>query len=337
MRRWVAIVLVGLVATGCKSKSKSGAGKPGGGAAGPDVSAVLAQKQQLDGEEEELVNARGALQRERATVVEGRQKISDLRKEIDGARKPDPARVAELAEAEKAQSELEQAFLKKQDDIDAKLTSLLQKRSNLVDQATVVVSAGGGGGGGGDPTAALRAREVAAAAREEKVARREAEFAAREKDIAAREAELNKGCQGGGSTVIVQGGPVETPKGTKYNKKDVEPTYEKALKILSQKGILDSDLPPGVANLKDDTRKAMEAGDYGKAKYTADQLLAVANGLKVDRGFLSAKFARVSARMKGKTLSSEGKSLFEEATENYGDGKFPSANSKLNKIIAMLK
>ena len=135
----------------------------------------------------------------------------------------------------------------------------------------------------------------------------------------------------------MHGGPVETPKGTKYNKKDVEPTYEKALKILSQKGILDSDLPPGVANLKDDTRKAMEAGDYGKAKYTADQLLAVANGLKVDRGFLSAKFARVSARMKGKTLSSEGKSLFEEATENYGDGKFPSANSKLNKIIAMLK
>jgi len=319
-------------AAGCKSKKSAGP-TPGTGAGSAQVDAVLNQQKALAGEEEELLSARNALQRERATVVEGREKISAMRKELDGARKPDPDRVAELKQAEQQQSELESAFLKKQDDIDAKLTELLHKKSNLVDQATVVVSAGGGG----DLTAQARAREQAAAAREERAAKRELAAAEREKDVARREAELNKGCQAGGSTVVIQGGPVDNPKGVKYTRRDVEPTYEKALKQLSSKGILDSDLPPGVANLKDDTRKAMEDGDYGKAKYTADQLLSVANALKVDRGFLSAKFARVSQRMKGKTLSSEGKSLFEEATENYGDGKFPAANAKLNKIIALLK
>ena len=45
--------------------------------------------------------------------------------------------------------------------------------------------------------------------------------------------------------------------------------------------------------------------------------------------------------MRGKKIEGGDKKtvedLFQEATANYGDGKFPQANSKINRLFALLK
>jgi hypothetical protein len=110
---------------------------------------------------------------------------------------------------------------------------------------------------------------------------------------------------------------------------------------MQQKGLLTSDLPPGVSKLVEDTRESMKKADYVRAKYDADQLLATVEEIKIDRSFISAKMARLSAAMRGKKLDGGDKKtvedLFQEATANYGDGKFPQANAKINRLFALLK
>ena len=82
----------------------------------------------------------------------------------------------------------------------------------------------------------------------------------------------------------------------------MEPTYKKALKLMQEKGLLTSDLPPGTSKLVDDTREAMKKADFVRAKYDADQLLATVEEIKIDRSFISAKMARLSSAMRGKKL-----------------------------------
>jgi hypothetical protein len=134
---------------------------------------------------------------------------------------------------------------------------------------------------------------------------------------------------------------MELPKGLHYSAKDVEPTYKKALKLMQDKGLLTSDLPPGTSKLVEETREAMKKADYVRAKYDADQLLATVDEIKIDRSFISAKMARLSSTMRGKKLEGGDRKtvedLFQEATANYGDGKFPQANAKINRLFALLK
>jgi hypothetical protein len=78
-----------------------------------------------------------------------------------------------------------------------------------------------------------------------------------------------------------------------------------------------------------------------RAKYDADQLLGTVEEIKIDRSFISAKMSRLAAAMHGRKLEGdkrkEVESLFQDATANYGDGKFPQANTKINRLFAMLK
>ena len=110
---------------------------------------------------------------------------------------------------------------------------------------------------------------------------------------------------------------------------------------MQDRGIVTADLPPGSGRLIDDTREAMKAADWVRAKYSADQLVGTLEAIRVDRNFISAKMARLGATMRGKKLEGESRknieTLFQDATGNYGDGRFADANSKLNKLFAMLK
>jgi hypothetical protein len=178
------------------------------------------------------------------------------------------------------------------------------------------------------------------AAREKDVARREADVAEREKGLAEREAKQarrEKETCGGGQVVMAPPPKIDLPKGLKYSAHDVEPIYRKALRIMQDRGILSADLPAGVSKLVDAARDSMKQADFVRAKYEADQLLSTVEEIKIDRGFISAKMARLSAAMRGKKLEGEGRNLFQEATANYGDGKFTEANGKLNKLFALLK
>jgi hypothetical protein len=174
-------------------------------------------------------------------------------------------------------------------------------------------------------------REKALASREDRVAQREADLAGREKELAERE--KNTCGAGGGTTTIIQ---QVDPKGAKYTKKDVEPLLKKAREAMSKKGILADDLPAQAAGLEKEATKAMADGDYGPARFAAQQLQATVEGMKIDRGFIGAKIGRLSKMMKGKTLDDakqkEVEDLFSDATSKYGDGDYAGANKKLNAI-----
>ena len=183
--------------------------------------------------------------------------------------------------------------------------------------------------------AGVAAREQGFARREETIARREADLAARERELAKREKET---CGTGAVTTMVVQAP---PSGSKYTKRDVEPLLQKAHRKMGEKGILSADLPPMAAGLEREATKAMAEGDYGKAKFAAEQLYASVDAVKIDKGFIAGKINRLNAAMKGTQLADAARKevddLFRGATGDYGDGKFAAANGKLNKIYALIR
>ena len=110
---------------------------------------------------------------------------------------------------------------------------------------------------------------------------------------------------------------------------------------MQEHGLLPDDLGPGSGRLVNEVREAMKKGDYVRAKYDADALLAAVEEIKVDRGFISTKMARLAAAMRGHKLEGERRrnveQLFQDATAAYGDGKFPQANTKINTLFSLLK
>jgi hypothetical protein len=213
----------------------------------------------------------------------------------------------------------------------------LKLRGELVQKVTAAVASAPGA----DPLERAARREQSVAQREKDFARREAEIAEREKALAEREAREARREKETCGAVAVAPAKIELPKGLHYSSHDVEPIYRKALKLMDERGILSADLPPGLSHLVDDTREAMKHADFVRAKYDADQLLATVEEIKIDRAFISVKMSRLASAMHGKKLEGdkrkEVEGLFQDATANYGDGKFPQANQKINRLFAVLK
>jgi hypothetical protein len=297
-----------------------------------DVAPIAAEDENLSKNEAELITQRGALQREHKKLADARAELVERRSQVGR----DSAGQAALDKEEKDLLAKENDLSQQESQVNTKLDELLKMRGDLIKRATQVASTLGPGG---DPLERAAKREQSVASREKEMAGREREMAARERELAAREAVLAKREK---ETCGAMAMPkFDPPKGLHYSARDVEPTYKKALKLMQDKGLLTSDLPPGTSNLVEATREAMKKGDYVRAKYDADQLLAIVDEIKVDRSFISAKMARLSAAMRGKKLEVGDRKavedLFQEATANYGDGKFPQANTKINRLFALLK
>jgi hypothetical protein len=318
--RRLALAALLLVAAGCP-KSKPA-----------DIAPITAEDESLRKNETDLITQRGTLQRERKKLADARAEIVERRSQLGH----DSTGQAALDEAEKKLLAQENDLSTQESTVNEKLDELLKMRGDLVKRATQVVATAPGA----DPLERAAKREQTVASREREIAERERDVAARESQMAAREATLAKRERDtcGGAAMPAK---VDLPKGLHYSSKDVEPIYRKALKLMQDKGLLSSDLPPGTGKLVDDTREAMKKGDFVRAKYDADQLLATVEEIKIDRSFISAKMARLSAAMRGKKLDGGDKKtvedLFQEATANYGDGKFPQANLKINRLFALLK
>jgi hypothetical protein len=299
-----------------------------------DVTPITTESESLTRNESDLLGQRGALQRERKKLAEARAEIVDRRKQLGH----DSAGQAALDDEERKLLTQEQDLTAREGQINGKLDELLKMRSELVQRATQVVATAPGA----DPLERAARREQAVAAREKDVAKREADLAERERQLADREGRQAKRerdvCGGVAAAVPAK---IELPKGLHYTAHDVEPVYKKALKLMEERGLLSPDLPAGSAHLVDDTRESMKHGDFVRAKYSADQLLATVEEIKIDRGFISSKMARLAAAMQGKKLEGEQRksveALFQEATANYGDGKFPLANVKINRLFGLLK
>jgi hypothetical protein len=319
-RLGLSLVAIFLLGSGCRNKTA-------------DVTPITSADESLRKNETELMGERGALQRERKKLTDARAEIVERRQQLGH----DSAGQAALDEEEKKLMSRETELSDQESQVNSKLDELLKMRGELVRKATQVVSAAPGA----DPLERAARREQSVASREKEVAEREKDLSLREKDLADRESRLARRERDTCGAVAVAPAKIDVPKGLHYSQKDVEPIYKKALKLMQERGIMTSDLPPGSSKLADDTRDAMKKGDYVRAKYGADQLLATVEEIKIDRSFISAKMARLSAAMHGKKLEGGDRKavedLFQEATANYGDGKFPQANSKINRLFALLK
>jgi len=303
-----------------------------------DTAPIVAEAAGLQQHESELLGRRGSLQRERSKISEARKELSDRRTQLGH----DNVGQAAIDEEEKKLTAKESELTGEESAVNQKLDELLRARAELVQKATQAASQGGGSGGP-DPLERAARREQGVAEREKSVARREGDVAEREKSLADRETKQARREKETCGTVTVAAAPqkIELPKGLKYSSRDVEPIYKKALKIMQERGILSADLLFGSGKLIEETREAMKAADFVRAKYSADQLLSTVEEIKIDRNFISVKMARLAAAMRGKKLDGDARKnvegLFQDATANYGDGRFSDANQKINRLFAQLK
>jgi len=299
-----------------------------------DIAPLAAEDESLRKGEGELLSQRGMLQRERKKLADARAELIERRAQLGH----DATGQSALDDEEKKLLTRESELTQQELTINDKLDQLLKQRDALVQKATAAVATAPGA----DPLERAARREQSVASREKEIAAREKDVAEREQYLATREAQLARRERDSCATQVAAApAKVELPKGLKYSAHDVEPIYKKALKLMQERGLLTSDLPPGSSKLVEETREAMKKADYVRAKYDADQLLATVEEIKIDRSFISAKMARLSAAMRGKKLEGNDRKvvedLFQEATANYGDGKFPQANLKINRLFALLK
>lgn len=297
-----------------------------------DVAPIAAEDESLEKNESDLLGQRGALQRERKKLADARAEIVERRSQLGH----DSTGQAALDAEEKKLLARENDLSSQEAQVNGKLDELLKMRGDLVKRATQAAATAPGG----DPLERAAKREQSVASREKEMAEREREVSQREAQLASREAVLAKRERDTCGAAALPA-KIDVPKGLHYSAHDVEPIYKKALKLMQEKGLLTSDLPPGTSKLVEETRESMRKGDYVRAKYDADQLLATVEEIRIDRAFISAKMARLSAAMHGKKIEGGDKraveDLFQEATANYGDGKFPQANAKINRLFALLK
>lgn len=312
VQRWLwatagAVVLLTGLATGCKDKDKKSGGQVVATAAASNDEALIARRDALLKSRQSLKDQEAALVAERAKVIEAGGDTAEIDKKVE-----------ELRTQEATLSSQESDILEQ----------LMEERKTLLAAAQ----------GGTDAAAqvavreqGIAGREKSVAAREDRVAQREAEIAAREKALGIREKET---CGAGAvPTTIIQ---TVDAKGSKYDKRDVEPLLKKARGVMGDRGILASDLPGNVRELEKEATEAMGDADYGRAYLAANQLFKTVSVLPIDRNFIQAKSARISAAAKGKTLDGgtqkQVDDLFADATSKFVDGDYKGANKKLNAI-----
>ncbi|MCA9679215.1 MAG: hypothetical protein KC464_29565, partial [Myxococcales bacterium] len=297
--RWIALLaLVALATAGCKDKD---AGKSQPAAAADEQSTKAA---------DDLISRRDALMKSRQKLAEDRKALAEER-----------ARVVEsggdTSEIDRKAEELASQEMQ----ISSQETALTDQMQSFLEQVKGIRAGGDAQAQVASRESAMALRERSVASREDRIAQREAELAAREKALAQRERDT---CGvAAAPTTIIQ---TVDPKGAKYSKRDVEPLLRKARDQMSKKGILASDLPGTVAGLEKEATKAMADGDYGPARFAAQQLLANVDAIKIDRAFISGKISRLSAAMKGRKLEDAKQKqvddLFRDATARYGDGDY---------------
>lgn len=300
------VLLMVAVAGGCKDKDKKSTGTVVASANAGDE-ALIARRDALLKSRQSLKDQKEALVAERAKVIQAGGDTAEIDKKVE-----------ELQTQEATLSSQESDIVEQ----------LMEERKTLLAAAQ----------GGTDAAAqvavreqGIAGREKTVAAREDRVAQREAEIAAREKALGIREKET---CGAGAApTTIIQ---TVDAKGSKYDKRDVEPLLKKARGVMGDRGILLSDLPGNVRELEKEATDAMGDADYGRAYLAANQLFKTVSVLPIDKNFIQAKSARISAAAKGKTLDGgtqkQVDDLFSDATSKFVDGDYKGANKKLNAI-----
>ncbi|MFH2004969.1 MAG: hypothetical protein ABI333_00150 [bacterium] len=330
----VTSVVVLLAAGGCKEKTSK--------KAGPDQGIKEIQKSGalLKADADDLLKRRGKLQ-------DNRREIEAARKAIEAKRatlaKDDIQGHAKLAKEELDLKDREQKLRKQEDKVNGKLLNALRRQEQFYVRAAAVLQSRGGG----DASSNIRSREHGVALRENAVARREKAVAGREKALNDQYRKIveykAKKCATTTSVFTTLTAP-SIPAGgggAGYSKADAKNAYAKAMATMAGKGILISDLPSGFAKLISSIKKSIGAKEYARAKIGADQLRATLRSITIDRGFVGAKMGRLAGYIRRKKLSDAKRAqvnkLFVQVTTAYNDGRFGSANRKINKIYGVIR
>jgi hypothetical protein len=299
----LTVVLTVFVLAGCKGKSSDAN-------ASPDPAALKAQQE---------------LMTKRDELMAQQKKLEGERDKIDEEIKAVSATGGDTSELAKKKAAIETQLEGQSTD----LTSLTSK----LDQ--VVATSGN--------AANVATREASMATREKSVAGREKDLSDRERQLAQREATLaqreKETCSVAAAPMIIQ--QVAAPKGDKYTRRDIEPLLGKARANMAKKGILAGDLPAQVQGLEGEATRAMASGDWGKAYLAAAQLSATIDAIKIDRGFISAKYTRLQSRVKSAKLDENVRKQLtdgmQEVLQKYGDGDFGASNKRLNQLFGVVR
>lgn len=285
---------------GCKNK--------GDADAAPDPEAVKAQQ--------ELIARRDKL-------LEARKKLQSDKEKLDAEIKEIQAKGGDASEQLKKKAELE--------------TELESQNESIISLVNAKLD---GLGKAADKTAQVAAREAEVASRERAVAEREARIAERERLLAQRDAESaarwKESCSVGAPMIIQSA----APKDGKYTTKDVGALIQKAKALMTKKNLIPSDLPGPAQTLESEAAKALDDNDMSKAYFAAAQLVATIEAITVNRQFIQAKTARLSAQAKGMKLDeATNKQIADglgDVMQKYNDGDFGAANRRLNQLAGIL-
>lgn len=324
------------LAGGCKTKKKS--------KSGPDqnLKALTKSGAKLKANATDLLKRRGKLQTNRDQIIAARQALEKKRAKLA---KDDIEGHAKLAKEEIVLKKKETDLRKAENVVNSKLTTALRRQEQFFARATAVLQAKSSGGG--DSTSNVRGREHGVALREKAVARREKSVAGREKALNDQYRKIMdykaKKCAVSTTMVTTIAAPSMPTSGggRSYTKADAKAAYARAMSTMSGKGIRVSDLPSGFSKLISNIRKYIRKKEYARAKIGADQLRATLRSIKINRGFVGAKMGRLAGYIRRKKLSASKREkvnkLFVQVTTSYNDGRFSSANRKINKIYGVIK
>ncbi len=320
---------------GCKAKDKR--------KKGPDKSLKALQQsgEALKASTSDLLKRRGKLQTNRAQIKAARKALETKRAKLA---KDDIEGHAKLAKEEIALKKKEKDLRKAEGQVNDKLMGALRRQEQFYARATAALAAKSSGGG--DSTANVRGREHGVALREKAVARREKAVAAREKSLNDQYRKLveYKAKKCATTTMVTTIAAPAMPSGGgggSYSKGDAKKAYARAMSYMASKGIRVSDLPSGFSKFISNIRKFIKKKEYARAKIGADQLRSTLRGIKINRAFVNGKMARLAAYIRRKKLSTAKREkvnkLFVQVTTAYSDGRFSSANSKINKIYGVIR
>ena len=302
--------IVGILVILCLGASLAGCKNKGEADSAPDPEALKAQ-QALIARRDKLLDARKKLQSEHDKIVND---IKDAEsKGLD---------TAEL--------------VKKRDELDSQLETSTAEALSLVGGKIDAMRASG------DKAAQIAGREAEIASREKMIAEREARVAEREKMLVTRDFESGQrwkdACATGAAPVIIQ---QTAPKGGNYTNRDVSAMIQKAKTAMGKKGLITSDLPGPSQGLEGEASKAMNENDMSKAYFAAAQLVATVDAIQINRAFIQAKTARLSAQVKATKLdeatNKELASILGDVMNSYNNGDFGAANRRLNALASKLK
>jgi hypothetical protein len=297
-----------------------------------DKSRIMQEEQSLQQKRDSVQAETDRLAKERAEVD---QKLASLSKKDKKQRDELEAESRRLAEEDKRIRDNAKSFEQERSKLDDDKTKLLERISKMT------ATKGG---------LTIEQREQAIAQREKDVAAREKAVAEREKGLGTREGEVTKrladvskaldALQAGGGftkTVVVnQSSPSSAPSGGNATKATAQKAQKAVRTAMDAKGLLSEDLPPTAKEMQQAGNEALENKDFASAQSSFGDLLGVIDSIQINRAFIEAKMQRVRKIAEKKQLSDEGRSLLDEISNAFADGRYDRANRKINQALALI-